>query len=240
MATPAHIDSLRDRAGSLKAPELLEWLTGTFGDRVAFATSLGPEDQVLTDMLASRAPAMKVFTLDTGRLFPETYDLLDRTSTRYGVDIHGYFPDAADVEKLVRSGGVNSFRQSVEARKRCCAVRKVAPLRRALADLDVWVCGLRAEQSQTRQDLSAVEWDEANGLIKVSPLFDWTESDVWRYIREHDVPDNPLHDEGFRSIGCQPCTRATLPGEDERAGRWWWESLEHKECGLHRRGGDRR
>jgi phosphoadenosine phosphosulfate reductase len=153
-----------------------------------------------------------------------------------------YFPEAEDVEDMVCLNGINLFRESVAARKRCCEVRKIRPLQRALAGLDAWICGLRADQSPTRGGLSPIDWDEANGLVRIAPLAPWSEDDVWEYVRAHNVPVNALHDEGFRSIGCAPCTRATEPGEDVRAGRWWWESPEHKECGLHARreaaGGD--
>jgi len=240
MMTDESIDELRARTAGMSPSELLAWVDESFGKRAAFATSFGPEDQVLTDMIATVAPGLRIFTLDTGRLFEETYDLIERTSQCYGLPVQVYFPDAQDVERLVSESGVNLFRASLDDRKRCCFVRKVQPLGRALAELDVWVCGLRAAQSSTREGRSAIEWDAANGLVKISPLLDWNEEDVWAYIRANNVPYNRLHDEGFRSIGCAPCTRATLPGEDERAGRWWWESPEHKECGLHRPGGDPR
>jgi len=228
---------LRSKVQNLGAEELVTWAWRTFGSRVALASSLGLEDQVLTDMLSRLAPGMTIFTLDTGRLFPETYELLQRTREHYGLDMRVYFPDARDVEELVSSFGPNLFRESVALRKRCCFARKVLPLRRALAGLAVWICGLRKEQSSTREDIQTVEWDEGNWLVKLNPLAAWTEAEVWTYIREHGVPYNALHDKGFPSIGCACCTRATWPGEDYRAGRWWWEVPEKKECGLHWRDG---
>lgn len=232
------IVELRDRVRSLSPADVPAWALSTYGDKVALASSLGPEDQVLLHMAASGAPGLRAFTLDTGRLFPETYDVVRASAGRYPtVRLDVYFPEAADVEQMVNTHGIDLFRDSVAARKRCCEVRKVRPLRRALEGLDAWITGLRAEQSPTRDSLEVVDWDEANGLVRIAPLASWTEDDVWGYIREHDIPVNALHAQGFRSIGCAPCTRATLPGEEVRAGRWWWESPEHKECGLHARHG---
>ncbi len=222
-------EDLHDRS----AEEIIQWAARTFPDKITFATSVGLEDQVLTDMLARLAPHVPVFTLDTGRLFAESYTLLAETEARYGLSIRVYFPDATEVEEMVAEHGVNLFRNSVELRKRCCAVRKLHPLRRALAGRDAWMVGLRREQSVTRGALSPLEWDEGNGLLKISPLWNWSDVDVWDYVRAHHVPFNPLHDQGYASIGCAPCTRAVLPGEDPRAGRWWWERPEQRECGLH-------
>ena len=205
-----------------------------FPGRVAFASSLGLEDQVLTAMIAEAKLEIPIFTLDTGRLYPETYDLIARTRERYGVTIHVYFPDAGEVEEMVDRDGVNLFRDSIEARKRCCGVRKVHPLRRAQRELDAWICGLRSGQGATRQKVEVAEWDAA-GLVKINPLAAWDEAGVRDYVSAHDVPYNPLHDAGFPSIGCAPCTRAVPEGEDARSGRWWWESAEHRECGLHQR-----
>jgi phosphoadenosine phosphosulfate reductase len=207
-----------------------------FPGRVAFASSLGLEDQVLTAMIAESKLDIPIFTLDTGRLFPETYDLIDRTAKRYGLTIHTYFPAAAEVEKMVDRGGVNLFRDSIEARKRCCEVRKILPLRRAQLELDAWVCGLRTGQGATRQEVEVAEWDDLAEMVKINPLAHWTEQAVRDYVSEHNVPYNPLHDQGFPSIGCAPCTRAVAEGEDARAGRWWWEAADHRECGLHHRG----
>jgi phosphoadenosine phosphosulfate reductase len=217
----------------LSAEEILRWAWRVFHRRVAFATSLSLEDQVLTDLIWRIEPEIGIFTLDTGRLFPETYDLLERTGNHYGMKIRIYYPEAGSVEQMVNQHGVNLFRQSVELRKHCCSIRKVHPLGRALSGLDAWICGLRREQSSTRADLEVVKWDETNHLGKINPLANWSERAIKEYIHTHHVPYNPLYDRGFSSIGCACCTRAVRAGEDLRAGRWWWESPEHKECGLH-------
>jgi phosphoadenosine phosphosulfate reductase len=227
------LTELRRQTGRLSPPELLLWAMETFGDAVAFATSLGMEDQVITAMIAAAAPSISIFTLDTGRLFEETYRLMDETRDKYGVVCNVYFPDAEAVESMVAEQGINLFYRSVDDRKLCCGVRKVEPLRRALAGLDAWICGLRRDQSTSRSSVDPIVWDEANGLYKISPLYDWSASEVREYIEANDVPYNPLHDRGFLSIGCAPCTRAVKAGEDPRSGRWWWESDEHRECGLH-------
>lgn len=227
---------LQDLRG-LDAPGVLRYAVRRFGHRVALATSLGAEDQVLTHMIAGMDPAPAIFTLDTGRLPEETCELIEATRRRYGLAIEVLFPDREDVEALVNEAGPNCFRRSLELRKRCCHVRKVLPLRRKLASLDAWITGLRREQAPTRAGLPVAEWDEPNGLVKFNPLADWTAEGVWDYVREHNVPYNALHDRGYPSIGCAPCTRAVEPDEDIRAGRWWWESPEHKECGLHLKGG---
>jgi phosphoadenosine phosphosulfate reductase len=221
---------------AMDAGEILATVALRFGGRVAFASSLGPEDQVITAMIAEGGLDIAVFTLDTGRLFPEAYDLIDRTRERYRLPIHLYFPDASDVEEMVAARGVNLFRHGIEQRKLCCDVRKVRPLRRAQQPLDAWICGLRSGQGATRQTVEPAEWDAAAGLVKINPLAAWDEDQVWEYVRANDVPYNPLHDQGFPSIGCAPCTRAVAPDEDHRSGRWWWESAGHRECGLHRRG----
>ncbi len=213
--------------------EIIQFFLEKFQDKIAFSSSLGAEDQVITDMIAKIDKSAKIFTLDTGRVFPETYDLIDRTSRRYQMPIQIYFPDTKQVEEMVNEKGVNLFFESIENRKRCCHIRKIEPLKRAFKGLDVWICGLRRDQSVTRTNIQVVEWDEANGLIKLNPLVDWTEKQVWDYIKENKVPYNRLHDQGFPSVGCQPCTRAIVEGEDTRAGRWWWENPETKECGLH-------
>lgn len=217
-----------------KPGEVLLWALGHFGkDKIALASSLGAEDQVLTDMVLKISSAPTIFTLDTGRLPQETLDCLKETEQRYSFKYRIYTPDIAAVKKMVEEKGPDLFYESVENRKLCCHVRKVEPLGRALKGLKAWICGLRREQSVTRADLDVVEWDEANGLYKISPLIDWTEKQVWDYIRANGVPYNKLHDLGYPSIGCAPCTRAVKPGEDVRAGRWWWESPDKKECGLH-------
>lgn len=232
--THEEISKLNERFADAAPEELLTWFLECYGDRIALSSSLGLEDQVLTDMVCKIRRSTKIFTLDTGRLFPETYSLIDRTNMRYGIKIAVYFPEHEAVERLVSECGMNCFYESVELRKRCCRVRKLEPLGRAFEGLDVWICGLRREQSVTRESMQLVEWDEAHGLVKLNPLIGWHESEVWDYIRRNSVPYNKLHDKGFPSIGCQPCTRAVAEGEDIRAGRWWWESPDHRECGLHK------
>ena len=228
------LNELVQRTAKASPQELLDAVLETFGRRVALATSLGAEDQVLTDMLCRLSKRPRIFTLDTGRLPQETYDTIEATNARYQIRIEVLFPDTTDVEALATEHGPNSFRQSVAARENCCYIRKVLPLRRRLSGLDAWITGLRREQSSARGDVQRIAWDEAHGRVKVCPLADWSEDQVWQYIRQNNVPYNPLHDRGYRSIGCACCTRAVKPGEDIRSGRWWWETLEqHKECGLH-------
>lgn len=214
---------------------VIRFFVEEFGNRIALSSSLSIEDQALTDMIVKIDKSVNIFTLDTGRLFPETYQLIDKTNMQYGIRIKVYFPDNDQVEQMVNEEGINLFYDSIEKRKRCCGIRKIEPLRRAFTQLDAWICGLRREQSVTRKDVQVVEWDENNGLVKINPLINWTEEETWRYIKANQVPYNKLHDLGFPSIGCEPCTRAVKPGEDIRAGRWWWEDPDHKECGLHRR-----
>jgi len=221
------------------APQaILRWAGDRFAPDIALASSFGVEDVVLIDMWWRMNPEVRVFSLDTGRLPEETYEVMERVRARYGIAIQAFFPDAAAVEALERERGFYSFRRSVEERKHCCNIRKVEPLRRALASLRAWVTGLRREQALTRAGVAVVEWDAAHGIVKVNPLAHWTGQQVWAYIREHDVPYNALHDRGYPSIGCAPCTRAVRPGEDIRAGRWWWENPTTKECGLHLGPGD--
>ncbi len=217
------------------AADVLRALETQLGSRAAVATSFGAEDVVLVELVARHAPSLRIFTLDTGRLHPETYQVMEDVRARYRVEIETYVPDHHAVEQLSRAKGLFSFRNSLEDRKECCAVRKVEPLRRALVGRTAWVTGIRQEQSVTRAGARAVEWDVQHGLLKFNPLWGWTRDMVWQHIRDHHVPYNPLHDVGFVSIGCAPCTRAIKPYEEERAGRWWWESPEHKECGLHAR-----
>lgn len=231
----AQIDTLNHQFSNQKPEEVIRWFLDEYGSRVALSSSLGAEDQVLTDMIMKISSEARIFTLDTGRLFPETYDLIERTNRKYNTRIEVFFPDYKRVEEMVNEKGINLFYESVENRKQCCGIRKIEPLKRAFSTLDAWICGLRAGQSITRQNVHIVEWDDNNGLLKVNPLARWSESDVWDYIHTHEVPYNPLHDEGYPSIGCYPCTRAVKPWEDVRAGRWWWEQPESKECGLHKR-----
>ena len=229
------IDRINEQLSGKSPQEVIAWFLNDFEGKVAFSTSLGAEDQAITKMIADIDKTADIFTLDTGRLFPETYDLMDRTAKKYDITIRVMFPDAARVEEMVNSKGINLFYDSIENRKLCCHIRKIEPLKRAFKGLDAWICGLRREQAVTRKDMKLVEWDDNNGLLKVNPVIDWTEEHLWEYIRENNVPYNTLHDKGFPSIGCQPCTRAIMPDEDVRAGHWWWENPETKECGLHKR-----
>jgi len=198
-----------------------------------FASSLAAEDMVLTDMILRAKLQIRVFTLETGRLHKETLDVLDRIKETYNYEVTLYRPEPAAVDAYVQRNGLNAFYDSVEMRKECCRIRKVEPLNRALAGNKAWITGQRRAQSTTRAALDVREQDEAHGMVKFNPLTDWSEDDVWRYIRSNKVPYNPLHDKGYPSIGCEPCTRSIQPGEDVRAGRWWWENPESKECGLH-------
>ena len=228
-----YIDKLNQRFENSTTDELLKFFLLEYDGKIGLSTSMGAEDQVLTKMLADLDKKANIFTLDTGRMFPETYELIERTAARYKVNISVFFPDQSEVEQMVNEKGINLFYESIENRKQCCHIRKIGPLKRALKDLDVWISGLRRSQSVTRTDVKLVEWDEGFGLLKLNPLIEWTEEQVWANIKEYNIPYNKLHDQGFPSLGCQPCTRVVKPGEDLRAGRWWWELPEHKECGLH-------
>ncbi|HTN69863.1 MAG TPA: phosphoadenylyl-sulfate reductase [Methylomirabilota bacterium] len=219
----------------LSTEELLAWAFDTFQPRVALAASFQAETSVLIDMAHRlKVPGFRVFTLDTGRLNQETYDCMDALKEQYGIQIEVFFPDAQRLENMVQENGLNLFYKSVELRKSCCEIRKVEPLKRALQNLDAWMTGLRREQGVTRAHVQKVEIDsDHGGIVKINPLADWTQKQVWDYIAAYQVPYNKLHDRGFPSIGCAPCTRAIKPWEDVRAGRWWWENPEAKECGLH-------
>lgn len=215
------------------AVALLQRIAAEYSPAV-FANSFGAEDMVITDLIAKSGANIGVFSLDTGRLPAETYDLMQRVGETYTtMPIKVFFPDTAATEAFVNENGINAFYDSVEMRKECCRIRKIVPLKRALNGQKAWITGLRREQSPTRTDLGDTEWDEGNGLWKFNPLIEWTEKDVWDYIRANNVPYNALHDKHYPSIGCAPCTRAIAMGEDVRAGRWWWENPETKECGLH-------
>lgn len=216
----------------LSAQEGLALVADLFPGKVTFSTSLGQEDQVITQLIADANLPVTIFSLDTGRLYPETLNLLSRTEAKYTQNIKVYYPTTSSVENLVSEIGINGFYDSVENRKSCCFVRKVEPLKRALAGNEVWITGLRAEQSANRSDMKRIEWDEGNQILKFNPLLDWSFDEMITYISEKKIPYNPLHDKGFVSIGCAPCTRAIAKGEDARAGRWWWEDSK-KECGLH-------
>ncbi len=232
--TADDVQALNDRLRGKTAEEIARWAGETFGPEIKLASSFGAEDVVLIDIVSRVAPQIRLFTLDTGRLHDETYEVMERVRVRYAnVPIQTMFPKRDAVELLVREKGFYSFRDSVDNRRECCAIRKVEPLKRALSDAKAWMTGLRRDQSVTRTETEAVEWDEGNGMLKVNPLVDWTNDDVWAYVKANKVPYNALHDQGFPSIGCAPCTRAIKPGEDIRAGRWWWENPEYKECGLH-------
>ena len=228
MLTPELIQKIETSS----LPEAVSLVADLFPGKVVFSSSLGQEDQVLTDVIFKNDLPVKIFTIDTGRLFNETYELLDRTTARYKKNIQVYFPEAADVEEFVSTKGINSFYESVENRKGCCFIRKVKPLNRALAGARVWITGLRAEQSDNRQKMPIIEWSEEKQLYKFNPMINWSYEDMISYIEKFNVPYNRLHDKEFVSIGCAPCTRAIGPGEDARAGRWWWETSQ-KECGLH-------
>jgi phosphoadenosine phosphosulfate reductase len=224
--------SLRERAAAS-----IRQLTAAAADYpgVVYANSLGPESVVLTDLIWSAVPDIEIFSIDTGRMFPETYDLIDKIQQRYGRALRIVYPDAQRVEAFVAANGINGFRDGLEQRRACCGVRKVEAFRRAIAGRGAWVTGIRRGQSASRALAAAVEWDGEYGLHKISPLLDWTGKEVWDYIRRKRLPYNALHDIGFPSIGCAPCTRAVQPGDDERSGRWWWERAESRECGLHPR-----
>lgn len=226
------INALLEQTKDFSIEETLSFLANEYKDKVVFSTSFGQEDQVITALIAKNSLPITIFTLDTGRLFQETYDVFHKTVKKYKVAIQTYFPEASQVENLLNTKGPNSFYESVENRKECCFIRKVVPLTKALKGNSVWITGLRAEQSENRNDLHLFEYDEKFEIIKFNPLLKWTLEEVQKYIDDNNVPQNSLHRKGFVSIGCAPCTRAIAPGEDIRAGRWSWES-SHKECGLH-------
>lgn len=238
-SSPATVDTIsyisdQARFEKMNAKELLAWAVQQFYPKIGLASSFGAEDMVIIDLLSKLGSRAKIFTLDTGRLPQETYDLMDETRSRYGKTIEVYFPETSSVQKMVEENGLNLFYQSVEFRKLCCEIRKVEPLGRALEGLSAWITGLRREQTPSRALLHKAEVDQAhNGILKFNPLADWTWTQVFDYVKDNGVPYNRLHNQGFLSIGCAPCTRAVKPGEDQRAGRWWWERAGSKECGLH-------
>ncbi|MCP2240794.1 phosphoadenylyl-sulfate reductase [Thermoanaerobacterium thermosaccharolyticum] len=218
-----------------KSPfEIIKYVYDKIGaSRIVLASSLSIEDQLLTDILLKIDSKARIFFIDTGRHFQSTYDLMERTMRRYHFNYEVYTPESQDLEPLIREYGPNLFYQSVDLRKKCCEIRKVKPLKRVLATVDGWICGLRREQSVTRENINIFEWDYVHSIYKINPIAFWTEDMVWEYIKKENIPYNSLYDKGFRSIGCQPCTRAVKPGEDVRSGRWWWEDPDKKECGLH-------
>lgn len=228
------ITEYRQTLNNKTPQEIIKWALNNFKNSdIALASSLGAEDQVLTDMILQEDNSAQIFTLDTGRLNEETYSVIEAIKDKYNKNIEILFPEKDSVKQMVNERGINLFYTSIENRKLCCKVRKIEPLKEKLSTLKVWITGLRKEQSVTRDELEVISWDEAFGLIKISPLATWSEDDVWDYIKNKNVPYNKLHDNGFPSIGCSPCTRAIKEGEDVRAGRWWWEEPEHKECGIH-------
>lgn len=227
------VASILQQIKDLPIESAMEVFVKAYPGKVTFSTSFSYEDQVITDIIQTNKLNVSLFTLDTGRLFPETYSTWSRTLEFYQTSIRAYYPDADTLAAYIAANGPNAFYDSPELRKSCCSIRKVIPLQKALAGNAIWITGLRAEHSAARQDLSPVEWDETNKIIKYHPLLHWTTDEVKEYIHQKAIPYNPLHDKGFVSIGCAPCTRAVKPGEDFRAGRWWWEDNSKKECGLH-------
>ena len=228
-----HVSRIAEQVNVLPIEEMINELAKEFPGKVTFSTSFSFEDQLITHKILTNNFPVSIFTLDTGRLFEETYSVWSATNERYHTKIKGYYPDHTLLEVFVAEHGPNSFYESVDQRKACCYVRKVEPLKRALKNQSVWITGLRAEHSANRHDMPQVEWDESNQVIKYHPILHWTTKEVKDYINENNIPYNILHDRGFVSIGCAPCTRAIKPGEDFRAGRWWWEDNTKKECGLH-------
>ena len=228
-------EQIRQLNAKLKTPlEVLRWALDNLHPRIAVASSFGAEDVAIIDMISNINPKTRVFTLDTGRLNQETYDVMDEIRSRYNMNIEVMFPDNDEVEQMVRVNGMNLFYHSVGNRKLCCGIRKVHPLNRMLSTLDGWITGLRADQTEVRSNSNKIEIDsQHNDIIKVNPILEWSWEQTWDYIKKNNIPYNKLHDKGFPSIGCEPCTRAIKPGEPLRAGRWWWESDTEKECGLH-------
>ncbi|MGL1893500.1 MAG: phosphoadenylyl-sulfate reductase [Spirochaetaceae bacterium] len=238
MAEDSLLKEYQDKLLGSSAWESLNWVFNNFDlENIAFATSLGAEDQVLTDLILNINSGVDIFTLDTGRLFEATYKVIQNVKDKYGKNMELLFPESSSIKKLVEDKGPNLFYNSVADRKECCRVRKIEPLKKKLSGKKIWITGLRKDQSITRTDLNILDWDESFGLLKLSPLLSWSEKDVWDYIKENNIPHNSLHEIGFPSIGCEPCTRAIKTGEDVRSGRWWWENPEHKECGLHKKDG---
>ena len=233
--TDLQLEKISKTMENRSAQEVLKWALDTYGLRIGLASSFGSEDVLLIDMMVKISKEKtKVFTLDTGRLNQETYDVIDEIRKKYDIQIEVYFPEQKEVEKMVRVKGMNLMYESIENRKLCCEIRKVQPLNRALSNLDGWITGLRREQAATRSNIKKVEIDSSHhNIIKVNPLADWTHEMVWDYIHKNNVPYNKLHNMGYPSIGCEPCTRAVQPYEDPRSGRWWWENAANKECGLH-------
>jgi phosphoadenosine phosphosulfate reductase len=233
--TELQIKKIAEEMEDQSAMEVLKWAINAYSPKIALASSFGAEDVILIDMMVKiNKEKTKIFTLDTGRLNQETYDVMDAIRKKYGIQIEVYFPEQRETEEMVKIKGMNLMYESVENRKLCCEIRKVHPLNRALSKLDGWITGLRREQAITRANIYKLEIDSSHGnIVKINPLADWTNEMIWDYIHKNNVPYNKLHDSGYPSIGCEPCTRAVHRGEDPRAGRWWWENATQKECGLH-------
>ena len=227
------VNELNELNESEDINETLKYLTSKFHREIILTSSLSVEDQVITHMASSFSEQIKIIVLDTGRLHEETYKLIDKSRDFFGTNYLIYYPDAGELENFTKENGVNSFYKSVDLRHKCCEIRKINPLKRALSNCDIWITGLRREHSPNRSSLKYFEFDEKFQCIKFNPILDWSTEKVWSYIKKHNLPYNPLYDNNYSSIGCEPCTRAVRPGEDIRAGRWWWESSEKKECGLH-------
>ena len=229
------VEQIQQLNENLKTPqEVLKWSLDNLHPRIAMASSFGAEDVVVIDMIMKINPKARIFTLDTGRLNQETYDVMDEIRQKYNMNIEVMFPDQNETEQMVRVNGMNLFYHSIGNRKLCCGIRKVHPLNKMLSTLDGWITGLRADQTEVRLKANRIEFDEQhNGIIKINPIIEWTWEQTWDYIKKNNIPYNKLHDRGFPSIGCEPCTRAIKSGEPLRAGRWWWESDSQKECGLH-------
>lgn len=232
--TASQVNELNQRFEQAAPKDVLRWGLETFGEKIAICSAFGPEGMVLLHMLSQTGLPFRLFTLDTGRLHQETHQLMHQCEERYGIKIAVYAPDPDEIRQMIKEHGVNLFYQGIELRELCCEVRKVRPMFRALEGLAAWITGLRRIQTVTRRAVAKIEIDSVhNGILKLNPLADWSEQEVWGYISGHNLPYNVLHDRGYRSIGCAPCTRATNPGEDIRAGRWWWEQSDKKECGIH-------
>lgn len=227
------VENIKQAVADLEPVEQLKKLVSIFEGKIVFSTSFGWEDQAVTHMIFANHIPIKVFTLETGRLFPETYYVWNRTLEIYQKPIYAYYPNTQAVQEMVSKKGPSSFYESIENRKECCYIRKIEPLKRALEGNKMWITGIRAEQSANREDMSNVEFDQGNNIFKFHPIFNWPLDELKAYIKANNIVYNPLHDKGFPSIGCQPCTRAVMPGDDFRAGRWWWEDQSKKECGLH-------
>lgn len=229
------VKEINQRFEKFTVEELLEFCLTKFNNKIFFSSSLGAEDQVLTHILSGIDKRIRIVTLDTGRLFSETLNLIQFTNEKYHINIEVLFPDYQQVEQMVKEKGINLFYDSIENRLRCCDVRKNEPLKRVLPGMEAWITGIRKKQSASRKDTKLAEWDEKNNLIKINPLANWSEKEVWNFINQNKVPYNILHDKGYPSIGCAPCTRAIENGEDVRHGRWWWENEDTKECGIHKK-----